>query len=70
MTKLDQANHINTYTKGKISGMVDQQIFFDVLELNGIKLSDKNKSTIFTMFNSGNNINERLQPKNNNNLKN
>ena len=30
------------------------------MEINGIKLSDKDKQQIFTKYNSGNNINEKL----------
>jgi len=43
LVKLDQAQHLNSYSLSKISGKVNQQTFFDVLELNTIKLSEKDK---------------------------
>ena len=59
--KLDQANHVNTYSSTKISGKINEQMFFNVLELNGIKLQDSVKDQLFKKFGTGTNINEKRQ---------
>ena len=61
LCKLDQANHVNTYTSTKISGKINEQMFFNVLELNGIKLQDSVKDQLFKKFGSGTIINEKRQ---------